>query len=189
MTLTFPASPSPGSAVRHISSEVCTVSPSRHGATLPPPRRQRPKSGAPWRLDGLSFDDARAGSTCADGARRGYVKSGACGGFLTCRKSLHIAGVEPPQGIQATEFAGDFNHGMEVARWFAVNEGNAMRPTSNDERMSTWVVDYSAARARAIAWLGDRYLLAKPVKRLPVTASVQSTFFAAAREPSSRTRN
>ncbi len=64
-----------------------------------------------------------------------------------------------------------------------------MRPTSNDERMSTWVVDYSAARARAIAWLGDRYLLAKPVKRLPVTASVQSTFFAAAREPSSRTRN
>jgi hypothetical protein len=24
-------------------------------------------------------------------------------------------------------------------------------------------VDYSAARARAIRWLGDRYLLAKPV--------------------------
>jgi hypothetical protein len=25
------------------------------------------------------------------------------------------------------------------------------------------VVDYSAARARAIEWLGDRYLLARPV--------------------------
>jgi hypothetical protein len=28
---------------------------------------------------------------------------------------------------------------------------------------ATWVVDYSAARAKAIKWLGDRYLLAKPV--------------------------
>ena len=27
----------------------------------------------------------------------------------------------------------------------------------------TWVVDYSAARAHAIRWLGDRYLLAKPI--------------------------
>jgi hypothetical protein len=32
-----------------------------------------------------------------------------------------------------------------------------------NERAQTWVVDYSAARARAIKWLGDRYLLAKPV--------------------------
>jgi hypothetical protein len=32
-----------------------------------------------------------------------------------------------------------------------------------NERAQTWVVDYSAARARAIRWLGDRYLLAKPV--------------------------
>lgn len=29
------------------------------------------------------------------------------------------------------------------------------------------VVDYSAARAKAIAWLGDRYLLAKPINRRP----------------------
>ncbi len=28
---------------------------------------------------------------------------------------------------------------------------------------STWVVDYSAARAHAIRWLGDRYLLARPI--------------------------
>jgi hypothetical protein len=34
---------------------------------------------------------------------------------------------------------------------------------SSRERAQSWVVDYSAARARAIAWLGDRYLLAKPV--------------------------
>ena len=27
----------------------------------------------------------------------------------------------------------------------------------------TWVVDYSAARAHAIRWLGDRYLLAIPI--------------------------
>ena len=26
-----------------------------------------------------------------------------------------------------------------------------------------WVVDYSAARAHAIRWLGDRYLLARPI--------------------------
>jgi len=34
---------------------------------------------------------------------------------------------------------------------------------SSRERAQTWVVDYSAARARAIEWLGERYLLAKPV--------------------------
>jgi hypothetical protein len=35
------------------------------------------------------------------------------------------------------------------------------------ERRSEWPrvleVDYSAARAQAIKWLGDRYLLAKPI--------------------------
>jgi hypothetical protein len=31
------------------------------------------------------------------------------------------------------------------------------------ELTSSWVVDYSAARARAIRWLGDRYLLARPI--------------------------
>jgi hypothetical protein len=33
----------------------------------------------------------------------------------------------------------------------------------SSEKAQSWVVDYSAARARAIEWLGDRYLLAKPV--------------------------
>lgn len=32
-------------------------------------------------------------------------------------------------------------------------------------RATAWVVDYSAARAKALAWLGDRYLLAQPVPR------------------------
>jgi hypothetical protein len=32
-----------------------------------------------------------------------------------------------------------------------------------NEAARSWVVDYSAARARAIQWLGDRYLLAKPI--------------------------
>jgi hypothetical protein len=31
------------------------------------------------------------------------------------------------------------------------------------ERARSWIVDYSAARARAIEWLGDRYLLARPI--------------------------
>jgi len=34
---------------------------------------------------------------------------------------------------------------------------------SYDESARAWVVDYSEARARAIKWLGDRYLLAKPI--------------------------
>jgi hypothetical protein len=33
------------------------------------------------------------------------------------------------------------------------------------QKAATWVIDYSAARDRAIRWLGDRYLLATPVKR------------------------
>lgn len=31
------------------------------------------------------------------------------------------------------------------------------------QQASSWVVDYSAARAHAIRWLGDRYLLARPI--------------------------
>jgi hypothetical protein len=41
-----------------------------------------------------------------------------------------------------------------------------MRQTEHSERARDWVVDYSAARAKAIEWLGDRYLLARPVNRL-----------------------
>ena len=38
-----------------------------------------------------------------------------------------------------------------------------MKRISSRERVQSWIVDYSAARARAIEWLGDRYLLARPV--------------------------
>lgn len=38
-----------------------------------------------------------------------------------------------------------------------------MKRKSYDESARAWVVDYSEARARAIKWLGDRYLLAKPI--------------------------
>jgi len=31
------------------------------------------------------------------------------------------------------------------------------------ERRRGWLVDYSVARGRAIEWLGDRYLLARPI--------------------------
>ncbi|MGP8033543.1 MAG: hypothetical protein ACLPQ6_05295 [Steroidobacteraceae bacterium] len=36
---------------------------------------------------------------------------------------------------------------------------------NKSEPTPAWVVDYSAARAQAIRWLGDRYLLAKPINR------------------------
>jgi hypothetical protein len=38
-----------------------------------------------------------------------------------------------------------------------------MRRRTVSERAQAWVVDYSAARKQAIRWLGDRYLLAKPI--------------------------
>ena len=40
-----------------------------------------------------------------------------------------------------------------------------MRRMTYAEKTREWVVDYSAARAKAIEWLGDRYLLARPVQR------------------------
>jgi hypothetical protein len=41
-----------------------------------------------------------------------------------------------------------------------------MRHTDSAARARGWIVDYSTARTRAIEWLGDRYLLAKPVNRI-----------------------
>jgi len=38
-----------------------------------------------------------------------------------------------------------------------------MKRATISESTRAWVVDYSAARARAIKWLGDRYLLARPI--------------------------
>lgn len=40
-----------------------------------------------------------------------------------------------------------------------------MRHSDNAERAHSRIVDYSTAVARAIEWLGDRYLLAKPINR------------------------
>jgi hypothetical protein len=45
-----------------------------------------------------------------------------------------------------------------------------MRQSEISERARSWVVDYSAARAKAIEWLGDRYLLAVPVNRIPAAS-------------------
>lgn len=44
-----------------------------------------------------------------------------------------------------------------------------MRQTDSAQRARSWIVDYSAARAKAIEWLGDRYLLARPINRLAAT--------------------
>jgi len=38
-----------------------------------------------------------------------------------------------------------------------------MKRITVSERAQAWVVDYSVARVQAIRWLGDRYLLAKPI--------------------------
>lgn len=38
-----------------------------------------------------------------------------------------------------------------------------MKPRKCTPSPASWVVDYSAARARAIKRLGDRYLLARPI--------------------------
>ena len=42
------------------------------------------------------------------------------------------------------------------------------------QKAATWVIDYSAARDRAIRWLGDRYLLATPVRRTPSLRAIPS---------------
>jgi hypothetical protein len=42
-----------------------------------------------------------------------------------------------------------------------------MQWKNDGEKWRAWLVDYSAARARAIEWLGDRYLLARPINRKP----------------------
>ena len=38
-----------------------------------------------------------------------------------------------------------------------------VKQTTVTDRAAALIVDYSAARERAIKWLGDRYLLAKPI--------------------------
>ena len=56
-------------------------------------------------------------------------------------------------GLAATQFV----------RTIPPMEGKFVTRVFSNERAQSWVVDYGAARARAIEWLGDRYLLAKPV--------------------------
>ena len=57
-----------------------------------------------------------------------------------------------------------------------------MRRTESAGRTRIPVVDYSAARAKAIEWLGDRYLLAKPINR----SSIANTHPAWHRPPARR---
>jgi hypothetical protein len=41
--------------------------------------------------------------------------------------------------------------------------------TTISQLQMMWMVDYGPARNRAIGWLGERYLLATPVTRVPAT--------------------
>ncbi len=52
---------------------------------------------------------------------------------------------------------------IQFVRTIPPMEGKVVKRVFSNERAQSWVVDYGAARARAIEWLGDRYLLAKPV--------------------------
>jgi hypothetical protein len=45
-----------------------------------------------------------------------------------------------------------------------------MQRTNDGEKWRARLVDYSAARARAIEWLGDRYLLARAINKRPANA-------------------
>jgi len=66
-------------------------------------------------------------------------------------------------GLEATQFVRTIPHKAPGRTFAAVREGKVVRRVFSTERAQSWVVDYGAARARAIEWLGDRYLLAKPV--------------------------
>ena len=46
-----------------------------------------------------------------------------------------------------------------------------------------WVVDYGAARAHALKWLGDRYLLAKPIYGGRLVSGRTATSLAVAKPP------
>lgn len=64
----------------------------------------------------IASGEAKAGTAHAHGAGHSYVKWRSCGGFSTCRNSLHIAVGLSPRRSQAAEFAVDSDRGMEVAR-------------------------------------------------------------------------
>jgi hypothetical protein len=44
---------------------------------------------------------------------------------------------------------------------------------ADSKNSRVWLVDYSVARRRAIEWLGDRYLLAKPINGRGVMGSMK----------------
>ena len=77
-------------------------------------------------------------------------------------RSISANGVfEAPHGLQIC----DLN--CEWAEQSHSIAENALTMNWNDlgERWRAWLVDYTHARARAIEWLGDRYLLATPINR------------------------
>ncbi len=47
------------------------------------------------------------------------------------------------------------------------------RPAPIEKTPPIKVIDYSEARNKAIAWLGDRYLLAKPIARIDLAHNAQ----------------
>ena len=84
----------------------------------------------------------------------------------TASAPLSLPGEEPP-------LEGSKRDSMMLLHRKATRH-TEMRQTGNVERTRGWVVDYSEARAKAIAWLGDRYLLAKPINGRPAATHAES---------------
>lgn len=62
---------------------------------------------------------------------------------------------------------GTWSHAALVTLLLLIAAGSlALRPKKRGaSRVKHHLVDYSAAREKAIAWLGDKYLLARPINR------------------------
>ena len=100
--------------------------------------------------------------------------------------TTHFRG-RPPQtsGVVFSRYYGDaahyslwdwrgFGRCADYAYAEMTGKAVAVKPTKTGERVRAWVVDYSAARARAIEWLGDRYLLARPINVKVVPAAARA---------------
>lgn len=53
----------------------------------------------------------------------------------------------------------------------SIIDTNELRMSARVKLPQKWLVDYQPAREKAIRWLGDRYLLARDIPRIPGPSS------------------
>jgi hypothetical protein len=68
-----------------------------------------------------------------------------------------------------------FRQGKVIVMWEILMRNIKMAGGRNHRGEPVPVSNYSAAIARAVEWLGDRYLLAKPIKAAPGRAASETT--------------